>query len=140
MLDGEMESITQRIRRQRGHWACQNIPAPACVIYPQRRSDCGVETGMGNWMENQTWREEGNVFKAGRSLGTLANAAHLLLASTAPQPSPGSLFLQRCESASPPRRLQLSTASSLPRETSVAIPAQLSSRYYLHRHFVYSHN
>lgn len=51
MLDGEMESITQRIRRQRGHWACQNIPAPACVIYPQRRSDCGVETGMGNWME-----------------------------------------------------------------------------------------
>lgn len=51
VLDGEMESITQRIRRQRGHWACQNIPAPACVIYPQRCSDCGVETGMGNWME-----------------------------------------------------------------------------------------
>ncbi len=56
LLDGEMESITQRIHRRWGHWACQNIPAPACVIYPQRRSDCGVETRMGNWMEVDTDR------------------------------------------------------------------------------------
>ncbi len=66
--------------------------------------------------------------------------AHLLLA---PPPRSHPQVPSSCRGVSQPAPLadcSCSTASSLPRETSVAIPAQLSSRYYLHRHFIYSHN